>query len=269
MKITTSDVHKFMLRGFDDFKYLKSKKPSNYPHHPDYEITTDKMEWYVTNRTMMTWDHMNLPMALYSYQCGEEFRAKPFAKSALQNFDRFCKEFGDLPGAGKLLGPLWNSAWDMGDACFWSALSEATLSLFLKDKGFPVFGFEQVIGDGKKRCDIQTEFNSKRVNMDVEVKHINFELRDNPDDLRGLVEGYALKKMEDKFKCLPANEFGVIGQVYMLHGENLNVFKKHEALMGPVHYKDRVNQFTRIYWIVGGTMDGVFAIYIQDNGGKK
>lgn len=265
LELNEEELWTTLENSINQYSHLKSALPDGYPRKKKFNISPEKISWYLNNRSDKTWDHVNLPVTLLNNISGEENRGKPFAISTLSTLDRYCKEFNSLPGFKKVLGPLWNSAWDLGDACFWSVFGEVSLALLLYDRGYKVFGFDQNIGSGAKTCDIKTEHNGKPVNMDIEIKHLNFDLIDDHSKLRSLLEGYANAKMQKKFANLPNEEFGVIAQIYMPYGKNLPVMSNNPNALDPVHYQGNLNQFAHLYWFAGGVKNNVFGVYLLDN----
>lgn len=256
-----NELHTLISNTLSQFPNLKSSLPSDYPRGSSHNITFENLVQYSKNREQDIWSHMNLPLTVANITRKDSVKSVDFAKSVLSVYELFCERFSSLPGFRTTISPLWKQAWNMKDPSFWSVFSECMYSNYLFDNGeseFPIEGFGRIIGNGKRDCDIKSVFNGMPLNFDIEVKNIRNQYPDDPEKIRIWVEANAARKMDNKFKDIPDNEFGIVIQVYLTEGETFKLFKKHKNMLKDVKSKKR-NVFTKIFWLGFGN-------YLTDKG---
>lgn len=256
----------------NQFSFLKSTLPTNYPRHSKYEITPEKMKWYSNNRDSKNWNHFNLPFVLYTLWAQEnaasDEKLKGLTRSILKAFDDFSKEFSSLPGYRKTLEPLWTSAWNLNDPQMWSVLGECFLALLLHSRGHQIHGFGLKIGTGQKNADIRIDLNGKTAHIDVEIQNLSDTITGSRWQFRKLLKGRAFKKIGKKFEDLPKNELGAIACIYSVKEDNFDRFATQNLWTTRPVFKSYLerNPFAQIYWIVGGRYNDVdeFKFHIVD-----
>ena len=241
-------LHSALLETLNLFPFLLQTKPSSWPS--GMKISQVKLREYFEKREG---DHViNLPLMIHNATFNKNAEVKALFSAMLAKIDWFCVEFiqKNIPGAGKLVAPVWRENWDFHDSRIFNALAEIYFTDFIQMVGFHVEGFErQYSPDSGKTADILTSHNGNKIYIDVKNPLIANSFS-SKEELRNRIISDANAAMEKEFQFLSEDALGMIALIYRPFGEAASFFQvgDHDTL-AIVQREGHTNQFAEVYWI--------------------
>lgn len=235
------------------FKNLRTLVPPAWPRDPKYNITCSDLKAYAEKRQEKYWEHMNFPFLLYNLfglKADKKFKPLEVYESMVELLDNFSKLYGHLPGAKRILEPLWNDAWNV-EPRLWGVLSETALTLFLGKGDFEILGFDMKINTSPKTADIKTIWNGKVAWIDIEACSLTKDIDGDDSNVRCLIESRAKKKMDKKFESVSDDQYAIIASIYRPGANNISKFKYQSEALKPVA-GNRINVLAHVYWLITG-----------------
>lgn len=235
------------------FKNLRTIVPSGWPRDPKYKVTYADVKSYSATRQEKYWEHMNFPFLLYNLfglRADKKLKQLEVYESMVELLDNFSVTYGHLPGAKRILEPLWNDSWS-AEPRLWGVVSEATLALFLGRADFEIIGFDMEINSSKKTADIKAIWQKKVVWIDIEACSLTKDIDGGDENVRKLVDSRAKKKMDKKFESVSDDQFGIVASIYRPGANNISKFKYQSEALKPV-VGDRINILAHVYWLITG-----------------
>ena len=159
--------------GLSAYPLLAARLPSGYPSRGRHRVDHSQARSFEQIRTELFAHNYNLPLALHLAASSVSLpTAKSFAQQLLNDVEGFLGEFGELPGAGGVVTPLWTSPWDRHDPCLWSVVAHCHLARRYAGKpGGRVVGFEVPTGTGNKTADIHIVSEEAEYLLEIEMWH--------------------------------------------------------------------------------------------------
>jgi hypothetical protein len=217
---TEADLMADLETGLTDFPNLLRILPADFPRATRFGISRKQMRGYSDHRADKYWHHLNLPLALHTYRGNSDPRAKDLMGSLLRTFDDFIGRCGGVSGANSLLEPLWMDLWTP-EPQIWSIASCAYVALAYQTAGIALLGFERLIGSGQRDADITVNIAGRVTHVDVEAFHrADFSSTDDAG-LKHRLRSRADEKARKKFRDLPIGEVGVVAEVCVLRGADV------------------------------------------------
>jgi len=235
------------------FKELRAAVPSGWPRDRKYKITCSGLKAYAEKRQEKYWEQMNFPFLLYNLfglRADKKFKPLEVYESMVELLDNFSNVCGHLPGAKRILEPLWNDAWSV-EPRLWGVLSETALALFLGKGNFEIVGFDMEINSSKKTADIKAIWQKKIAWIDIEACSLTKEIDGDDDSVRKLIESRANKKMDKKFESVTDDQLGIVASIYRPGANNISKFKHQSEALKPVP-GNRINILAHVYWLMTG-----------------
>jgi hypothetical protein len=208
-ELTDEDLLQQLERALLNFPRLKDVLPENFPRARRFDITLAGMRKYGEHLKDTFWHHLNLPLALHTYDGNPDENPRQLMASLLKTLGDFWDTFRDVPGARGLLAPLWEDLWGSTPQ-IWSVAACAYLALCYRNFGIEVLGFEQQIGHGKKDADLKVRIAGVVTHVEVEAFHRAEFASISDAELLAELEHRADAKAA-KFVDLPLDETGVVG----------------------------------------------------------
>lgn len=217
--VTDLDLQADTEVAIADFPNLKSFLPAGLVGRPRFGLTVDRIREYSEDRALTFWHQLNLPLALHAYRHNPP-EVRSLMRSLLKALDDFVSRFGRLPGARSLLSPLWEDPWNAHPE-LWSIAACVYLALSYQNAGIQVVGFETKIGSSERDADVTVRLNGRVTHVEVEAVHRAVLGGKTDAEVRSELEWRANEKAAKKFGALPNNEAGVVAEVCVIRGEDI------------------------------------------------
>lgn len=264
-----SHKNKVLINFLEDeiskYPHLCIQKPTNWPRHKKYNLTDIQMHRFQRKREQESFEGMNFPLLIHNIHFADDEHIRQIFQSIVNVLEWFAENMSSKPGAGYVLEPIWNDAWD--PLRFWSVVSEVFFIKHIATQGFQIDGFERKIPNSSKSADIKATFQNRSVWIDIEANTIE-PFQGSSDQFRQFISRRAIAKMTSKFKNLPASETGMVASIYRVTNRtNLDCFSRYKEATSPVPGPS-LNVAASIFWLIQGRLegsDGPFGLQLVNN----